>query len=360
VSKSKNLFKQLTLITMPLLTETIFQNAIARVGTEFTSFENKLSEYGALRAINDDKNKVLSVATLEAAKNSKTQLTKIPILKKYDATLITGDACTVDGEEAVSAFVNPTYSTYGFSIAMSPEVHSHNYIGYEETLAHELKMGWKKIFATLDSAAVAKLEATKDALTGKTSNYFSLLSGAMNYTGNPLEIYAKIPGFLKTLDMQGSYVEVANTEALTTSLLTQTYGGNNQQNLAALMTGNLPGSAGFNTYTSNRVVTGSNKEVRYIFEEGSHAILNWTPTKVRENYRITEADYWTQIQDPYFGFNWGVHYVKDCADLSATYPGLDTASIKEGWNIFADFGFIDAYSSDTTSPTVKFTVNDPA
>lgn len=338
------------------LVNTIFQDAIVRVGTEFTSFEHKLSEYGALKAINDDKNRLLATATLEAAKNSKTQLTKIPYLRKYNATLIAGDSCTVGGEVATSAYVNPTYGTYAFAVSMSPEIHAHNYIGYTETLAHELKMGWKKIFSTLDTDAVAKLEASKDPLTGITSKYFALLSGAMNYTGSPLEIYGKMPAFLKTLDLMGSYVEVANTEARTSALLTQTYGASNNQNLAGL-NGGLPGSDSFTTYTTNRIAPGSNLEVRYVFEQGSHAILNWIPTRARENYRIHEGNYWTRIQDPYFGFDWGVHYVKDCADLSATYPGLDAATIKEGWIIFADFAFISAPSSDTSAPTVKFTVN---
>jgi len=58
------------------------------------------------------------------------------------------------------------------------------------------------------------------------------------------------------------------------------------------------------------------------------------------------------ITDPIFGFNWGVYYYKDCADESAEVAGLER-TVKEFWEISADFSFNSSYSSDTSSPIYK-------
>ena len=339
------------------LLTTIFQDAIVNASDAFTSFENKFPSLGALQAIEDQKDLLISRSSLESAKNSLTQPTKIPVLPKYVATDTDADACTITGDTTASAFVNPTYADFGFSVSITPEVHGHNYVGMAETLAHELRMGWKKVFSRLDAAAVAHIAASTDALTGVTSQYFTNNAGTMDYALDPTKIYAYMPALLNKLDLRGGFVEVANTEALTSNLIAQSFGNFNQQNIAGF-NGGLPGSDSFTTYTTNNVALGTGeKEVRYVFERGSHAILNWNPLKGRENYVVVpDTDYWTTMRDPFFGYEWTVHYQKKCADVSATYTGLDAATVVETWRIFSNFAFLEGYSSDTTSQTIRFAV----
>ena len=65
----------------------------------------------------------------------------------------------------------------------------------------------------------------------------------------------------------------------------------------------MPGSSKFQTYSSNRVTLGTNKEVRYVFSEGSFGALNWLDPKAQSNARVSENEYWTTLQDPLFGLD---------------------------------------------------------
>jgi len=332
------------------------KNALLNIKGKFsTKNEMRMPVFGGLQAIKDDTNSLFSAATIERAKNSNRQDVELAVLSKYTATDTDADSCTITGEGSSSSVITPSYSGYGFVVASYPEIHYGNVVDKEEKLAFDMFMGWKKVFGRLDVASIALLEASKHALSGSTSKYFTIGSSTAAYSGELQRIYGYMPAFLKTLDLNGPYKEVTNTEALTPQLLAQAYSVQNAENRAGL-NGRLAGSDNFTTYTSNNVAPGDNDEIRYVFENGTFGLLNWVRPLARDGARITEADYWGTIQDPYFGFNWEIHYQKRCTDLSGTYEGM-TASIGEHWLIKSDFSFNEAFSSDTTQGCVKFTTS---
>ena len=343
---------------------TDFKTALIKLGSGTFDHKNekRMPSYGAFQAILDDTSSLLRAGEIERAKNSVRQDVEIAVQKKYTMTDVDQDTCSPSGVTGETAVGTPSYSTYGFAVKATPEIHYGNVISYQEQMAFDMFMGWKKVLGRLDTAAVALIDANKHALGGGspiTSNYFDVASSLATLKAglDPQRIYAYMPGYLKKLDLEGGYKEVTNTEALTTSLLSRAYGLNNQENKAGFM-GSLAGSENFTTYTTNNATPpGSTEEVRYVFENGTFGVLNWNRQIGSSDWgRIGEHEYWTQIQDPYVGLTWTVHYKKACTDLSADYEGL-YATIGEHYLIYTDLAFLDAYSSDTTQGCVKFAVN---
>jgi hypothetical protein len=341
------------------LMPTVLQDAIVRVGDKFEkNHEQRYSQYGALKAFVDDTPMTLMPSTIENAKKSSRHAVKIPVINRQTAANVDVDSCTPPSRDITTAFQSVSFANYGFSVEVLPEAHLDNYVSVAESMQTQLMAGWKNIYERLDTASLAFLEANKNALTGLTSNHFTVASGALSYDYTKVDsLYGKVNGAMSLLDLSsgGLYKEVANTEALTSNLLRQTLGLNNQQNFAGL-NGGLQGSSNFQTYTSNRLTTGLNKEVRYIFPEGSFAMLNWLDPKARGGWRISESEYWTTIKDPLFGQDFLVHYFKRCKDASATYSWLN-ATVSEAWVIVGAFGMTTPYTSVAGDrPNVKFTL----
>lgn len=340
---------------------TDFKTALIKLSSG--SFDNKnemrMPNYGGFQAVQADTSALVNAGEIERAKASVRQDVEIAVKKKYVMTDVDQDNCIISGVTGETGVVTPSYSPYGFAIKATPEIHYGNVIGYQEQMAFDMFMGWKKVYNRLDTAAVALLDANKHALTGAASNYFDVAASVATLKSglDPQRIYGYMPGLLKKLDLQGGYKEVANTEALTTSLLSRAYGLNNQENKAGFM-GGLAGSENFTTYTTNNATPpATTEEVRYVFENGTFGLLNWNRQIGASDWgRIGEHEYWTQIQDPYYGLTWTVHYKKACTDISADYEGL-YATIGEHYLIYTDVAFLDAYSSDTTQGCVKFAVN---
>ena len=339
---------------------TDFKNALIRLSSPAFNDKNekRMPSYGALEAIIADTSSLVVPSEIERAKKSVRQDVEIAVLKKYTATDVDADSCTITGETAETAVVTPSYSNYGFAVKAYPEIHYGNQITMQETMAYSMFMGWQKVFNRLDVASVALLEATKHAITGATSNYFDVASSLATLKAglDPQKIYGYMPGFLKKLDLNGGYKEVTNTEAFTTSLLSRGFGLNNSENKN--FNGGLAGSDQFNTFlTNNATPPATTEEVRYVFENGTYGMLNWNrPIGMSDWGRIGEHEYWTTIKDPFYGLDWTVHYKKACTDLSADYEGL-SATIGEHYLIYSSFAFLEAYSSDTTQGAVKFAVN---
>ncbi len=345
------------------LLPTVLQDAVVRVGDNFEkNHEQRKSNYGAYKALVEDTPFTLSASTIEAAKKSARHAVKVPVINRQTATNVDTDSCTPPSNDITTAFQGVTFAPYGFAVEVLPEAHLDNYISAADSMQFQLDMGWKKVYERQDAAAVAFLEANKNTLTGVTSNYFTVASGALDYDYTKIDsFYGKVDGVMRKMDLggDGMYKEVASTEALTSNLLRQTLGLNNSVNFAGL-NGGLVGSSNFQTYTSNRLTTGSNKEVRHIFREGSYGVLNWLDPKAANGWRISENEYWTTIKDPLFGQDYLVHYFKRCKDASATYSWLN-ATVSEVWVIIGQIGMVTPYTSVAGDrPSVKFTVNTPA
>jgi hypothetical protein len=324
-----------------------------------SDFENRMTEYGALKAIADDTSRgLISGSEIQSLRVSKRRPVKTYALKKYTATSTPADSCSPSGDSSTSAPITLTFQERGFTIKHIPAIYGDNHIAAQQDIQHQMLQGFKAVFASLDTAALAFLESKKTGAT-PTSRFFTLDTGAYNYTGDPSKVYAYVPSFMKLMDMSGPYVSVADTEHEANLLITNSLGLQNSQNLAGIQNGSLAYSGQFGHYFTNRMNKGLNANKFYVFPQASTAIIDWSDPQYSQGMRISENDYFFQASDPLFGFQWEAHYTSGCADATETYAGLPPATKVENIWFGLKTSFVSAYSSTSETPIVSFTINEP-
>ena len=321
----------------------------------FKQFEGRLSVYDAYKAFADNTERLVPKAELEAAKKSSRHVTKIPVLNKIDFTIGNSRACEPADTPAVSAFVQPSYSTYSFSFHMTDSYNQENFVGYAEEFAHKLLQGLKKFGETIDSAAVSFLEANLTQVN--TSPLFGGVVGDVVTIANSQkeEFYKSIPAIMRRNDLYDMRVlDIANPEAQIMYDSIARQGAQNAINTAYQISNFAP-------YRSNRVaLDAGNVETHYLVPEGHLGTLDWIPADYRIGRVISDGDLWSSVVDPIFGLTWGLRYVAQCTDLSAVSGGIPdlTTAFVEKYEFSIDIAFLTSYSSDTSSAIFKYAISE--
>ena len=334
---------------MAAIQATVLNDAIVQVSEdrEFKAFEGRLPQWPTLQAAQDGIEQLMPASVIESVIKSERHPAKIPVLNKYGATVITTRSCTVTPPVPVSAFAPIVFNTVGFAASVSKAVNQDNYISAVDELAWQFRMGYKAIFANLENQAIAYLEANKTAVNAST--IYTIVANAMRV---PLaahsDFYKNVPAVMHRNDHFSKLVDVSTTEAETLVGFIQNQGTGNQTNTQYQV---LPSN--FDFRRSNFVTNGAGvAETHYLYPEGNFGVLNWVDPDARNGSRIHEGQFMTTMQDPIFGFDWGVYYVKNCTSEVAELAGLER-TVKEFWEISADFSFNSSYSSDTSTPIFK-------
>lgn len=336
------------------LTPTQLQDAIIMVQDgKFGSFENRLSEYGALRAFKDNAPRLLSENTVETMKKSVRRTQKVPVLNKYNATVLDAPSCNVTGATQTSAFKSLVWAFVGFETKVTPSDYEDNYISETEGFAQQLAMGWKAVFGSLDTSAVSTLEANKSAaLVESAGQNIETEAGNYAYAGEIEEMFINIPGLMMINDLNGPYNDIANSEAQATLKKIEAFGANNYFNAAGVSQ-----MGDYRHFLTNRISPLPDREAHYICPDGSIGIYNWVDSDSRAK-RVAGNKSWDTFRDPMFGFDWSIYSIEDCVDASATNGNARVYSQKA--QIGAWFAFVTEYSSDTTSPIIKIVRRDQA
>jgi hypothetical protein len=332
---------------MSLLTETVLQDAIILVGERsLNDFESRLSTYGALDAFMQDTERLVPKAELEAAKASKGHVTKLPVLKKYDANLKNAYSCDFDPDANESAFVTPLYETIGFDVSVTEQVNVDNYITVQQDLAHQIRMGMKAVASTLDSAAVTVLDTIKTQVNA--SNIYAFSGNAMQIpAASKLEFYKNIGAIMKRNDLDLPVMDIASTESMVDFTFIGQQGASNDVNTAYQISGIQP-------FRSNRVTNGAGiAETHFVVPFGSLGMLQWIPYDFKRGATVNEGERWFTMQDPILGLTWAVRYKRSCTDVSGSYERQNPGTLTEEWSFRLDYSFVNAYSSDTSSPVFK-------
>lgn len=336
------------------LTPTILQDAILMVQDgKFGSFENRLSEYGALRSFKENAPRLLPESAVVTMKKSVRRTEKVPVLNKYSATVLDAPSCNVTGATQTSAFKSLVWAFVGFETKIVPSDFEDNYITETEGFAQQLAMGWKAVFASLDASAVSTLEANKSAVLAESAGSRILTeAGQYAYSGEVEEMFLNIPGLLMINDLNGPYNDIANSEAQSTMKKIEAFGANNYFNAAGVSQ-----MGDYKHFLTNRISPLPEREAHYICPDGSIGIYNWVDSDSRAN-RVAGNKSWGTFRDPMFGFDWSIYKVEDCEDASGTNGNARVYSQKA--QIGAWFAFVTEYSSDTTSPIIKIVRRDQA
>lgn len=337
------------------LTATLLQDAIVEVGAgKFGDFEKRLSNYGNLQAFEANAPMLLPESSVETLKKSVVQTEKVAVLNKFTSTLITTPSCTITGTRPTSAFLNLTWVFKGFEVFAIPSQNEGNYISEVEDVAMQMRMGWKTVFGSLDTAGATTLETQKStSLQPSNQRFITTEAGDYIFSGDQKELFLSVPGLMMLNDIEGPYEDITNTEAQSSFARVDAFGQNNYYDLK----GAIKRNGEFRHYFSNRIDPTPNRELHYLCPEGSIGLYNWVDFDARTG-RIAGNKEWGTLKDPMFGFDWAVYSTKDCYDDTSLMGNARVYS--EKIQIGAWFAFATEYSSDTTSPIIKVFTQDPA
>lgn len=343
------------------LTATAMAEAAIRSRKYYEQYENRFSNYGAFMAYFVGANVLLPKDTIEKIKGSQNARTvAFPVLTKATLSVLTARSCSITGTEVTSA--KPTISkiTRGFEIKVYGKVSDNNYISEVDQFAQGMTNGIRTILASLDTYAGAQLEANKNTSLATTNlDGVSIVSNAYQIAAAQKDdLYFLIPTLMERNDVgTGSLYNIMTTEGRALMLKYESKAQGNDQNLKAVLDGELPSSAGYRHHRSNRLTNGAGvSETHYVAPFGSLGVFNWIDSDAKNRREGPNGQKAYPITDGIANLEWDVTEENICDDLSGTYgEGYErTYGVKYQFN--ADFAFMNAYSSDSTKPIHKIEV----
>lgn len=326
----------------------------------FAQYENRLSTYGSFNAYKIGAQALLPKETLEKIKGAQNARSVVlPVLTKQTLTIITARSCSITGVEAASAKPSITKITRGFEIKVYPKVCENNYFSEEEIFAQGMVNGIRSILVNLDTYAGAQLEANKNTSLAATTLDGVSVSGNAYQIANAQkdDLYFILPTLMERNDVNSVLYNIATTEARALMLKYESKAQGNDQNLAAVLNGELPSSAGYRHHLSNRLTNGAGvSETHYLAPFGSLGVFSWIDSDARANRKGPNGQQAFALTDGIMQNEWDVVQEPICDDLTATYGAGYERTFGTKYQFNADFAFMNAYSSDNTKPIHKVEV----
>ncbi|WP_020603246.1 hypothetical protein [Spirosoma spitsbergense] len=323
------------------ITATTLPEMIASIdnGSQFGALEKRMSHYGAINMFYRNANALFGAALIaELRKLPFTRTVKIPIFDKYDHTILTARSCDIACNNVDTRTKTLTRTHLAIDICINPTDYENNYAKMSQALMHRYIMAKKAVYRTLDTMAVTYADANKDTTMtvdpgGATPNANPLFTGKAGAYELPstLKFYAYLATILEQLDIDGPYLDIANTVANAEQNILR-----NPGNGALLDTTSLMNGAGITQYDySNRVAPGVLMPVHYIAPVGSIGVLNMIDPVYQDKPVIgsgdsieqwkdfknkTELKAWGQTPDEVFNdWDWGVLQEVVCVNETILY-----------------------------------------
>lgn len=327
----------------------------------FGKFEQRLSVYGAFKAYLDNASALLPRDTIEGIKNqSNGRDVYFPMLTKASLAVITARACTIAGLEPSSVKPTITRITRGFELKVYPKVSDNNAISLVDQFAQGMLNGMRSVLSNLDTYAAAQLEANKSTVLAATG-LTGLGISANAYQIDPAQrdkLYFYIPTIMAKNDLDAGIINnIATTESMELMAEYETRGANNDQNLQRVLSGDIVGGSGYRHYRSNRISNGAGvAETHYLIPFGGIGVFTWNDSDAINRRKGPNDKISYTMDDSIVGIRWDVVEEPVCDDLTATYGAGFERTFGTKYQIAADFGFMQAYSSDGSKANIKLEV----
>lgn len=339
------------------LTATQTVEALVRAGTLFQQFEGRFSSYGAFKAFRDMAGLLLPEEEVTRIKSQQNAVPMyFPVINKATVPVITARSCNITGNDPTSAKVSITSIVRGFEFTVIPKVSDNNQVSETEQYATGLYNGLRSVMPGLDTYAANLLEANKSTVLAAPTGLAGVAVVANAYQVDNAQrgqLYYKIPSIMALNDINGVILNIANTTSRELMLEYEAKGTYNEENKRAVLEGDLPSASNLRHYTSNRIVPGAGiLETHYLVANGSIGVFVWNDSDSVNQRNDNLHKRYTQ-KDPVFGIRWDVRETTDCVDLSATLGAEFTAVVVTKYQFAANFGFLNAYSSDGSKPIYK-------
>jgi hypothetical protein len=320
-------------------------------------------EYGALDFFIEQtnaSNSIISPNLRDRAFASIGDTVQVPVINyDSDVTVSNVRSCVIADDENTSALYTVVWATYAVGFTMVPTLYMNNEISYEHDFARKMEKVTRALATSLDTAAVAALEAQKTQVFKDLLQY----TETSNTIDVPTQLATEILGDVDPIMRANCYPEQihvignAGVDSLVRKLAQHdVYNDVNKRNEWA----------GKVFHYTNNVVNESGKNGTFFaVADGNVGVL----TRVdREALRRARANFheWDVVRLPYIDLPVGSHYYTAVGDQSAIAGDASadlTCAVKEYFGFSVDVAFVVAYNSDPTTvanPIIKAGIDAPA
>lgn len=319
-------------------------------------------EYGALdffASQTNAANSILSPELKERAFASIGNTVQVPVID-YDGTVTVSNtrSCTISDDENTSALYSVVWTTYSVGFTMVPAAYMNNEISYDHDFARKMEKVCRALASSLDTAAIAALEAAKTQVLTDPLQYTFTSNALVVPSTLAQDVLGDINPMMRANAYPGQIHIVGNagTDSLVRKLAQ--HGLYNDVNKQLEYDGKV---MHFTTQLSN---ANGDYATFYAVEDGNVGVL----TRVdREALRGTKANFheWDVVRLPYIDLPVGSHYYTAVGDQSAIAGDATadlTCAVKEYFGFSVDVAFVVAYNSapaTVANPIIKAGIASP-
>ena len=320
-------------------------------------------EYGALdffASQTEAANSIITDELKQKALNSMGTTVQIPVINyDGDVTVANTRSCVIEDNENTSALYSLVFTTYQVGFTMVPAAYSNNEIDYQRDFNRKMEKIARALATSLDTAAVAALEANKTKVFQDALQYAT--------TGNelavPFNMATEVLGDINPIMRANAYpgqihiIGNAGVDSLVRKLAQHSiYNDVNKQ---------LEYADKVLHFTTNVANETGKYGTFFAVEDGNVAVV----TRVdREAARGASANghEWGITNLPFINLPVGYHYYTSVGDQSSIAGAATedlTCGVKEYYGFSVDVAFLVAYNSDTThvaQPIIRAEVASPA
>ena len=320
-------------------------------------------EYGALDFFveqTDAPNSIISSNLRDRAFASIGNTVQVPVINyDGDVTVSNVRTCTISDDENTSALYTVVWTTYSVGFTMVPTLYMNNEIDYQHDFERKMEKICRALATTLDTAAIAALEAAKTQVY-KDSLQYTVSSNVIEV---PVQMASEILGDLNPMMRANAYPETihlignAGIDSLIRKLA--------QHDVYNDVNKRMEYDNKILHYTT-QLANASNKiGTLYAVADGNVGVL----TRVdREALRRASANFheWDVVRLPFIDLPVGSHYytaVGDQSSIAGDASADMTCNVKEYFGFSVDVAWIIAYNSDAetiANPIMKAQIAKPA
>lgn len=326
---------------------------------DFDKNSTRAGQYGALDFFVEQTKSPTSIIpadVVERVKSSIGNTVQIPVIN-YDSDVVIANSrsCVFADLDNTSALYNVIFVTYATGFTMVPAAYMNNEISYEHDWRRKIEKISRALAASLDSAAVASLEANKTLVLNEALSH-TFAAGVVDVAATEWNnAIGDVNSMQNSNNFGGLQHIIGNfgTEGIVRRL--SQYATYNEVNKSITYEDKVL------HYTSNIANATGKRATFFAVEDGNVAMLTRYD---RETVRGTKSNghEWALAELPYVGVPVGVHYstaVGNQSGIAGAATADLTCAVKEYFGFSLDAAFVVAYNSDSAtvpSPILKIEV----
>lgn len=321
-----------------------------RSGSNLDKYEFRASRYGALDLFamqSQDPAGIITPELVQKAEASIGNTLQTPVID-FDAGISIGSSrsVTIADSENTSQLITISFATYAWGFTIVPALYMNNEVSIQRDFETKFMKYLYEFANTLDTAAVAALEANKTAVFGDLLLYANVANAVQAAWTEREQFVGDINPLMAANDYYGQLHVVGNTgiESMIRKLAEKgLYNSENKQ----LQFGDKI------LHFTNRIANGVGVfGTGYAVNGGSVGMLNRFEREVLLNGKARTGHEWSRERLPLIDMEVGTYFYESVGDFNAI-AGAASADMdrvrKEHYGFAVDVAFLTAYNSDSVT-----------